>query len=152
TGRPEAEAGREVPIPSEPPKNPEPPEPPKLPLPGPGEPPPIPKAAATQKSALAHPSPAGPIYLTVLSDLQQQPPGDDPGDEPPPGPAPRPTPPKPKPRKPPLAIAAAARARAPSPPPVSEHKAGEPVATGNAVYRIDPQGFVTEIFRQNVLV
>ncbi|MBW3574903.1 MAG: hypothetical protein KY450_08570, partial [Actinobacteria bacterium] len=37
-------------------------------------------------------------------------------------------------------------------PPVNAAGAGEPRPDGNAVYRIDPDGFVTEIFRQRVLV
>src|SRR5204862_1934131 len=38
------------------------------------------------------------------------------------------------------------------PPVVSTAGTGQPASNGNAVYRIDPDGFVTEIFRQPLLV
>ena len=37
-------------------------------------------------------------------------------------------------------------------PPVNAVNAGEPRPQGNAVYKIDRDGFVTEVFRQSVLV
>ncbi|MGH7179246.1 MAG: hypothetical protein ACREJC_17850, partial [Tepidisphaeraceae bacterium] len=122
-GRPESDA-KLLPIPTEPPATPQPPE---LPLPGPGEPPPIPKDHADK------PAPPRSMMLRVLAE-----PGDPPGL---PRPSPAPTRPSER-RMPgesiePTAVGAATDAPAPG---------------GNAIYRIDPDGFVTEVFRENVLV
>ncbi len=70
------------------------------------------------------------------------------GDDSPPGndPDPTPTPPKPGPATP---------AKPPAPPTqqaTNPAGTGQPASNGNAVYRIDPAGFVTEVFRGPVLV
>jgi hypothetical protein len=148
TGRPELDQPRETPIPSEPPGSPEPPKPPEMPLPGPNDPPAIPKdpAAPTTRRADARDAsnPYVPRYLSAaaLQPVPGEPPGD-PGEPPPP--------PGRKPGKPPVSVAAGQAQLQPAGV-ISEHKAGEPAAGGNGIYRIDPHGFVTEVFRQNVLV
>jgi hypothetical protein len=132
-GRPEGgETG--VPIPSQNPKHPEPP---NIPKPNPGQPNPIPKHV--DKTSLI-----GSHLLERVLFLD-----DEPAALPPrPGP---PLPGKPQPGQPPNSE----QGEAPPPnrqPPVNTINAGEPRPQGNAVYKIDPDGFVTEIFRQPVLV
>jgi hypothetical protein len=149
-GRPEQQEGTGAgPIPSEPPKAPEPP---KMPLPGPGDPQPIPKSATSKPSngrASALPTLKPAIYLSAAPGDE---PGGDPG-EPSPKPGPKPTPgPGKKPKQPPVAAAARRAAAAIQNQQVNPRAAGQPAEGGNAVYKIDPQGFVTEIFRQPVLV
>ncbi len=124
-GRPEG--GAEItPLPSPTPKDPKPPE---VPKPNPGEPDPIPK------------TPRGKTQFFMTAEPQA--PGD-PTPTPPPGP-PAPTPPGG--RTPPTTARPTPIAGFPGMPPMT------PTATqGNAIYRIDPQGFVTEIFRQPVMV
>ena len=160
-GRPEGgETG--VPIPS---PNPRHPEPPKIPNPNPGEPNPIPKHVdkAQEQTSLPQRTARGACLL------QNSPPAyrgsqrsatltrvlfldDEPAALPPPRPGP-PLPGKPQPGQPP---ANGDQGEAPLPPnrqpPINTINAGEPRPQGNAVYKIDPDGFVTEIFRQPVLV
>ncbi|HSZ58414.1 MAG TPA: PKD domain-containing protein [Tepidisphaeraceae bacterium] len=134
-GRPEGgETG--VPIPSQNPRNPEPP---KLPNPNPGEPNPIPK----------HVEKTGLIDSQIRDHVLFI--DDEPAALPPhPGP---PLPGKPQPGQPPTNPDQGEAAPPPNrQPPVNTINAGEPRPQGNAVYKIDPDGFVTEIFRQPVLV
>jgi hypothetical protein len=94
---------------------------------------------------------------------------DDPGDNPPsdsgkkrrkpgpgnPNPGPNPNPnPNPNPGKPQPAPAPQTAPVAPAlhQPPVDTTIGAEPRPEGNAIYKIDPDGFVTEIFRQPVLI
>lgn len=138
-GRPEGGPGG-VPIQAQPPANPQPPE---VPNPNPGEPNPIPK------------------HLMILPDHHQpmDDPGDDPGNDPgepgaptnpgnpgnpggPGGPANLPQPNR-----------ASKSGTQPSPQQgINTTGTGQPTPQGNAIYRIDPNGFVTEVFRQPVLV
>ncbi len=129
-GRPEGGTGG-IEIPSMPPDAPAPP---PAPDPNPGEPDPIPKSgggdAAHESSEAAHP----PKLM-----IQAAPPQD--GDEPP------------------VALPDADDAKdATTPTPAAEPsvasagEAGAPREGGNAIYRITPDGFVTTIFRQPVLV
>ena len=123
-GRPESDTGG-VPIPSKPPENPEPP---KVPDPNPGEPPPIPKATTPAKLV---------TEAATSQEMQDEPNG--PG-EPPAGP---PTPGMPS-------TGAVIPGGMPKfPMPQGQPKPGP---QGNAIYKIDKDGFVTEIFRQPVVV
>lgn len=175
-GRPEGgETG--VPIPS---KIPRQPNPPKLPNPNPGEPHPIPKRAPDEKTVLnerdvrteTHEASrrvvANPAFLissrtngtqldgtrqsavlggvrvsfaadvTPLAPKRPQKPAPAPGKPQPPAPGAQPdVQPQVVPNRQPAVNAA---------------NAGEPRPEGNAVYRIDKDGFVTEVFRQPVLV
>ena len=139
-GRPEGSGAMD--IPSQPPEEPKPPQ---VPDPNPGEPDPIPKQTS---SAIVHPA----IFLKKKDKRQtaakpdepnaeptQEAPGEDPGGEPAPG-----MPGELEPSAPVAPIAPA--------PPGSFDDSGEPRAGGNAVYRIDTSGFVSEIFRGQVLV
>ena len=155
-GRPEGgETG--VPIPSQSPKQPKPPE---LPDPNPGEPNPIPKHV--EKTGLRRPAApvrrnAAPVILVedvvtagaaAPEDMRRRQP------KPQPGPTPNPGQP-PQPPAPPMPTAPGEAAPNPAlnrQPPVNTANAGEPRPDGNAVYKIDRDGFVTEIFRQPVLV
>jgi len=135
-GRPE---GRGVvpPIPAPPPSDPKPP---VLPDPNPGEPAPIPKHKA---SLFFMDDPA--LDAQVLADAPATAPGT--------LPAPRDDAAPLAPRRP--APPTRARVVPPAPAgqkPVDPNAAGQPKPQGNAIYRIEPTGFVTEIFRQNVLV
>ncbi len=169
-GRPEGGASG-VPIRAEPPATPEPP---SLPDPNPGRPEPIPKQAP-QKRSSASPGPADSASHAAslangfegLSFAAQKPKAGpaanddddvespdrkDPSDAKPPHPGP-PTPP---PAPPPGAPAPARPGTLPTDtgrqPNVDTAGTGEPRSEGNAVYRIDPDGFVTEVFRQRSLV
>lgn len=128
TGRPEGTGG--VPIPSQPPENPKPP---ALPDPNPGEPNPIPKGNLLVDG------------WQKLLNLEE--PGDDsptpPGGQPP-GPGKHPAPAKPTPVN-----AANPNVSGPAPEPI---EFGKPKAEGNAIYRIDTEGFVREMFRQPAMV
>jgi len=105
-----------------------------MPEPNPGEPAPIPKKNKEQTS-LNHRSPE-PLNL---SDSGQ---ADDPEPNPHKKPKPPGTPPTP-----------GTKPKAPTHlPPIAHIKAAEPGPKGNAIYRIDRDGFVTEVFRQPVLV
>jgi hypothetical protein len=130
-GHPEGAAGG-APIQSDPPKQPAPP---PSPTPNPGQPDPIPKRAGTQPT----------------EGMAEELPGDepDPGQDPGGGGLPTPAP------KPPAGPGAAApKGAGPQPAQQATNTAGtgQPASTGNAVYRIDPAGFVTEVFRGPVLV
>jgi hypothetical protein len=76
--------------------------------------------------------------------------------QPPPGPKPGPNPDPGKPQPPPAPIMPGDNsAKIPPPtkqPTVNTANSGEPRPEGNAVYKIDRDGFVTEIFREPVLV
>jgi hypothetical protein len=140
-GRPEGTGGG-VEIPSKPPKMPEPP---KVPNPNPGQPPPIPKeegrlnkaASPGGSSADRQLRPAAFINAYVFAAADN----DDPGDE---QPTAGPT------SGPEDAIANAPVQLRPEEP--NDANSPHPPAQGNAIYRIDPEGFVTEIFRQNVML
>ena len=145
-GRPEGGATG-VPIPSQ---NPRQPKPPELPNPNPGEPNPIPKhihkthqlgANARQRVWLM----ADESFVQGLAPAPVKP------RPPKPGPGPGPGKPQPIP-VPPGAEAGEAPAAPNRQPPVNTANTGEPRPEGNAVYRIDKNGFVAEIFRQPVLV
>jgi len=129
SGRPEG--GAEVtPLPSPKPRDPKPPE---LPKPNPGEPDPIPKS----RTNLFMGDPA--LEKVLGREANPQAPGD---------PNPTPAPPAPpKNRQQAAAAAAMARPQLPNVP--------LPIPTpteGNAIYRIDPAGFVTEVFREPVMI
>ena len=152
-GRPEGgETG--VPIPSQ---NPKQPTPPKLPEPNPGEPNPIPKHAA-QPTSLLGPQLRHNVYLlddlaVSATDAKRRPSPPQPAPEP--NPNPNPDPGKPQPPAPPTPNPEGAPNPAQMPnhqPQVNANATGEPRPEGNAVYKIDRDGFVTEIFRQPVLV
>jgi hypothetical protein len=127
-GRPESDTGG-VPIPSKPPENPEPP---KVPPPNPGEPPAIPKTAKPEKL----------ITEGATSKSAQDGPGE-PGEpaQPPNG--------QPNPGMPSTGAIGENAPKIPMPRGGAEAKPGP---QGNAIYRIDKDGFVTEIFRQPVVV
>jgi len=165
-GRPEAAAG--IAIPS---NRPNEPEPPKVPDPTPGQPDPIPKGiirtpAPTQVNNGAVRAVAAGVDAKRGAKPRATPdvpgiPGDDP--TPPPNPpTPGPTPgPHPQPGKPEPVPGPGTPAPTPQTPdanvpgrlpPVNTLPTGQPRPEGNAVYRIDPDGFVTEIFRQPLLV
>lgn len=98
------------------------PKPPEVPNPAPGEPLPIPKEVR-------------PLSLLLL----QAEPGESPSGVPEPHPGP-------------TSRKSSHEPSAPQKPkPSSEHGSATP-AEGNAIYRIDPEGFVTEVFRQPVSV
>jgi hypothetical protein len=121
-GRPEGASGG-VPIQANPPANPKPPE---LPNPNPGEPNPLPK-------------------MDVLPAD-----GKDDGDPAPDKPAP---PDQPAPAAPAADPNAAKGADGKANPnAVNTAGTGQPTSNGNAIYKIDPHGFVTEIFREQVLI
>ena len=111
-----------VPIPSDRPAPPKPPE--NVPDPSPGEPLPIPRDSGSIK----------PKSMMIFA---AQPDGT-PGDE---------DKPRDKPEKPDLKTAAKIQQE-----PVGAFGGAEPAAEGNAIYRIDPDGFVTEVFRAGVLI
>ena len=156
-GRPEG-GGAGLPIPSERPQDPQPP---KVPDPTPGQPDPIPKAVIFP----AERGLVSPVMLTIAADPAPTPgaPGDDPtpspnpptpGPGPSPGPHPNPNPNPPGGEKPgPGTTLPGADVNAAGRQPAVDTRAtGQPRPEGNAVYRIDPDGFVTEIFRQPLLV
>lgn len=131
-GRPEA-GGTAVPIRSEPPAEPKPPAPPN---PNPGRPDPIPKepaAAVEHDAAKAETNDASPAKTeshekTELSAAQHQPHAVD------------------------EEAGEASETLASMPGRPAGGAAVQPSSDGNAVYRITPGGFVTEVFRQPVLV
>jgi WD40 repeat protein len=128
-GRPEASPGG-VQIPSTPPSNPSPP---ALPQPNPGEPQPIPKSAGN--AHVIH-------TLFEVADAASPPDSGDPS-----------TPPA-SPEKPDeIKKSSAPKQKSIDAGPAEN--VGNPVAAGakgNAIYRIDASGFVTEVFRQPVIV
>ena len=142
TGRPEATPGAEPPLPSNPPT---PPKPPEAPNPNPGEPAPIPKKIVWRHAAARHDEPQmlvtqGPPAQPMLADDPQLPPEDQPGvPDQPPGDQPNGS-----------AQAGAGKNAAPGAKPNAATE--PPKAEGNAIYRIDPEGFVTEVFRQPVVI
>jgi hypothetical protein len=142
-GRPEGgETG--VPIPS---PNPKQPAPPSLPNPNPGEPHPIPKHVDKTFFHNVH-QPSLEKVLLLMDEPEALPPA-----KPGPGPGPGPTPGKPQPGQPVPPPQDGAEAMPPNrQPPVNANAAGEPRTQGNAIYKIDPEGIVTEIFRQPVLI
>jgi hypothetical protein len=124
-GRPEGgQTG--VPIPSTPPEAPNKPKPPE---PNPGRPDPIPNGHASLQQR--------PAAVCLLGDNDPAAPSDNGA-----SPIPRGKP----------ETAPSENPEAPKQPPVDIANTGEPKPEGNAVYKIDPDGFVTEIFRQPVLV
>ena len=130
-GRPEGSmSGAPIPSPSQPE-----PEPPKLPDPTPGEPDPIPKKLVIIP---AKPS-ASATKKASESKTKKKSPGGSSGDEGQsmPGPTSAPT---------------VSPRTTPPPTPRPSGEAGQPREGGNAIYKIDKDGLVTEVFRQNVLV
>jgi hypothetical protein len=169
-GRPEG-AGVGVPIPADRPKEPTPPAPPN---PNPGQPSPIPKTPPAPPQTRSHGhfptlQAAWALAARVASDdtaaqvpwaLVAQVTSDAPDDSqkkrrPKPGPG-NPNPVPPNPGKPDPVPAPTTQKATPLPPattPAVDTTANaEPRAEGNAIYKIDPDGFVTEIFRQAVLI
>jgi WD40 repeat protein len=156
-GRPEGgETG--VPIPSQ---NPKQPSPPKLPDPNPGEPNPIPKHAERTSligSGVDHHvmllADEVPVRVMAIDDRAAKRRPSRPQPTPDPDPNPNPDPGKPQPPGPPAPSEGGTNPAAmPNrQPPVNTAATGEPRPEGNAVYKIDRDGFVTEIFREPVLV
>jgi len=141
SGRPEGI--KETPLPSTPPSIPAPP---VLPVPPPGEPHPIPKSTTQAGAASTHcESLMAGNFGAVLatSSVYLAPCVWDFSDEPPT------LPPSHK-----IGKAESAAAAGPAAPtgPVEAENPEESRHNGNAVYRINPKGFVTEIFRENVMV
>lgn len=128
-GRPEGDTGG-VPLPTQPPEAPKPPQPTP---PSPGEPAPIPKADAAKPPAAPLTEPK---HLLILVDDPA--PSPDPADPPAAAAAAN--------KKPASTAAAAQNLAAKTAPPAT------PAAAGNAIYRLDKDGFVNEIFRQPVIV
>jgi hypothetical protein len=137
-GRPEGGSAG-IQITTEPPKEPAPG---KLPDPNPGRPDPIPQFPITQPPARSH--------LFVGAELTEKPKA-----------AARPAATQPKPPRvpppPPGAPRPTTAPMMPEPPMPAHQPPVEPAPAearpeGNAIYKIDPDGFVTEIFRQPVLV
>jgi hypothetical protein len=138
-GRPE-QAGSPAPIPSNP--APAPPQPPPIPNPNPGEPAPIPKGQGMQMPPAEVPK----LMAIMPTDGADEPGGGGGGDEPgpnaPPGPGQNPAAPQPAQPHP-----NAAANPAPSAP-----EAQPQGPEGNAIYKIDSEGFVTEIFREDAVI
>jgi hypothetical protein len=137
-GHPEGSAGG-VPIGSSPaPGSPAPAPPPS---PNPGEPPPLPQKSGVAKPVKPTPAISAHTQKLMLlaagadADAADQDAGADP--TPPPGKNPSP---------------AATTSPAPPQQSINANGTGEPTEGGNAVYKIDPNGFVSEVFRQPVLV
>jgi len=170
-GRPEGTGTGGVEIPAEPPANPQPPE---LPDPNPGQPDPIPQLQEPQSTnAPSSPSPDAPGEgrgeassdahdpLNLAKEPSPYPsrgiPGegttlqDDDEGEDQPEPSPEPTP---DPGEAPIAAEddGEVPSTVPGATPLASSQAGEAAPGGNAIYRIDRDGFVTEIFRMPVLV
>jgi hypothetical protein len=160
-GRPEATGGG-VPIPAEPPADPTPP---PLPDPNPAEPDPIPHASADQPERPRLGSP--PVDLDDAPDAPDggapdgeapdggSPDGDapEPGDPAPDGPgAGDPDSPSDAEPTPEQVRQAIRRALTGGRPPTADAPAGQQRPTGNAIYRIDPDGFVSEIFREQAVI
>lgn len=122
TGRPEGPADG-APLPAPKPIDPKPPEPPK---PNPGEPAPIPRQAP--HAGLIDGKGRGVLFFL---DDEPLPPGQ-------PNPAPAPG------TKPAPGV--------PQPPPGVNVPGPVPMPEGNAIYKITPEGFVTEVFRQPGMV
>jgi hypothetical protein len=80
--------------------------------------------------------------------------GDEPGGDKPPAPPDQPVPPAPGQPGQPGADSNASKAAdtKPNPGPVNTAGTGTPAPAGNAIYKIDPNGFVTEIFREQALI
>ena len=137
-----------VPIPSGPPDQPKPPTPPD---PNPGRPNPIPKSpradAASERSSQngTRVLSLGGARVVLAMDSKDETPDQSPA-------AGLPHPPQPGQPQPQPATAPAENQNAQRQPTVDAGAAGEPRPEGNAIYKIDPEGFVTEIFRQPVLV
>jgi hypothetical protein len=178
TGRPESQPTG-VPIPSQPPTDPEPP---KVPDPTPGQPDPIPKAPSEkQNEPTAQPAetPATTPEAGKEPEKPKTPAPNEPKSAPAPTPAqaaPVPTDPKAAPTAKPAEAASPATPPAPAPklpgpgptptpgprpagsgmvpgrPTVDTGATGQPRPEGNAIYRIDTDGFVTEVFRQRAIV
>ena len=175
SGRPES-SGIGVPIPSEKPHDPAPP----APNPNPGQPDPIPRTRGKYPSPDPSCAVAGEgvrprvgisysgefssqnarLALALTGEVVDDPPSDDPG--PPsqgkkkpghPGPAkPQPTPnPNPAPAKPSPGAGPAAKTPAAAPA-LDATATPEAKPEGNAIYKIEPDGFVHEVFRQPVLI
>ncbi|MEO6435355.1 MAG: hypothetical protein ABIP55_06285 [Tepidisphaeraceae bacterium] len=138
-GRPEGGTSGGAPIPSPPKEEPKPPE---LPDPNPGEPAPIPKklmilaAPATKKSS-GKPSTGVGTAKRQADYGAEVGVNDGKSDE-----------------RMPTPTTEEAAPPTVAPPPVAgpAEEAGKPREGGNAIYRIDKDGLVTEVFRQNVLV
>lgn len=135
-GRPEGEGG--VPIPAQPPEQPAPPE---LPDPNPSEPDPIPTGqrpaavAPAQAEEGAHAqalsiiplaAQATPLQAEEVPDAAEAPEAEAEGE--------------------------GEDAEAPQSSTISAPGPSEPAAGGNAIYRVDPQGFVTEVFRSSAMI
>jgi hypothetical protein len=127
-GRPESNTAV-TPIPSNP--SPQPPEPPPIPNPNPGEPKPIPKGPQSRlfDAAIVQP--------ILMDDNPDEPGGGGGGGDNQPNPSPDNS-----------AAAPAHTGPRPAVPPTPS----EPKPEGNAIYKIDKNGFVTEVFREDVVI
>jgi hypothetical protein len=131
SGRPESNSAMS-PIPANP--SPQPPKPPEMPNPNPGNPKPIPK---DKQSRMISPDESGlPVYMDDPGGDQPGPGGDEPGG----GGGTEPAAPL---------ITTPTTDHTGPVPATPEASTGE---LGNAIYKIDPEGFVTEIFRQDVVI
>ena len=144
-GRPES-SGASNPIPANP--VPAPPQPTPVPNPNPGEPQPIPKG-----HSMRMPPTDWPKLMGMLTDGADDPGGgggdqpgggggNSPGDQP--GPGQNPAAPQPASNRAAAMPSAAATTPEPAPP--------APEPEGNAIYKIDASGFVTEVFREDVVI
>jgi hypothetical protein len=128
-GRPENNTSG-TPIPSNP--SPQPPQPPQMPNPNPGEPKPIPKSPSPQAFWI-DPARIQPVMMD-----------EGPGDEPGPGDGGD--------NQPSSGTEATSAAPRSGPRPAVPPTSSEPKPEGNAIYKIDKDGFVTEVFRQDVVI
>ena len=158
-GRPEGETAGS-PIPANP--SPPPPKPPELPNPNPGEPKPIPKS---KKESMRMDSlhPAGAPLMMAFTTIgrrtakKERPTAKRDADDGPAGPTPTP-PDRPGgpgqpggPNSPGSNMAAGPAQHHPANPAMQQNPA-EQRPEGNAIYKIDKEGFATEIFRQNAVI
>jgi hypothetical protein len=145
-GRPEGGGGG-VPIPATPPTNPKPP---AAPVPNPNQPDPIPKLNVlpmVMRSVLMHAMLTPPMQMPPVRGQDGDPaPGGGGGGGDKPAPAPGGDP------KNPDQAAANQKGQPPTQQGINTTGTGQSASAGNAIYRIDPNGFVTEIFRGQVLI
>ncbi|MDP9175955.1 MAG: hypothetical protein M3O30_19125 [Planctomycetota bacterium] len=145
-GRPESEPNGS-PIPSNP--APAPSKPPELPNPNPGEPKPIPKKHSMRLDDSRAINTSQPLMMMVADGSSEN--ADDSSDDSaaPGGPPSAPNPPGGAPAP---DIISGGAAHHPPIPAMEQSATGDQRPDGNAIYKIDTDGFVTEIFRQNAVI